>query len=74
MTKEEVEIAEQCIQKFEQESSRRPHVSRNAHVKSLAQNDETAFSRTVFNEPHRVEEQDSGLLFEDAHQYEAVQC
>ena len=32
MTKEEMEIAEKCVQHMEKEQSYRPHVSRNAFV------------------------------------------
>ena len=63
MTKEEQEIAEQCIQKFDPESVRRPQISRNAYGMAL-------------NEPlHDVEQEfDSQLLFEDVHNYESIQC
>ena len=64
MTKEEVEIAEQCIQKFEAESVRKPQISRNAYEKpgSLS---------IALNDPQHV---DPSLLYEDVHNYEAIQC
>ena len=49
MTKEEMEIAEQCIQKFDSKSTRRPQISRNAHVKSLR--NEIALSGMAYNSP-----------------------
>ena len=78
MTKEEMEIAEQCIQKFEPESTRRPQISRNAHVSSgrLSMTNEIALSGVGFNSPlHDVGQGlDPALLYEDVHDYEAIQC
>ena len=72
MTKEEMEIAEQCIQKFDPESVRNPKISRNAYEKPRSM----APKNFALNESPHVGGQalDPALLYEDVHNYEAIQC